>query len=111
MPPHPALSHRNLRGSAERSRERTRRVPGERGREQKDVLKQPEDVYLGDELQANPKSKDLVPNNSPTSRVMFECYGTWRDPYAPSPCPLPPELEGECGAIHGANTQRSGGEG
>ena len=24
------------------------------------------------------------------------------DGVAPSPCPLPPELEGECGAIHGA---------
>ena len=29
----------------------------------------------------------------------------------PSPCPLPPELERECEAIHGANTKRSGGEG
>ena len=56
-PPHPALSHRNLRGSAERYTERTRSVPGERDREPSDVLKQPEDVYLGDELQANPKSK------------------------------------------------------
>ena len=42
MPPHPALSHRNLRGSAERCTERTRSVPGERDRELSDVLKQPD---------------------------------------------------------------------
>jgi hypothetical protein len=47
-----------LRGSAERNTGRTRSVPGERDRELSDVLKQPEDVYLGDELQSNPKSKN-----------------------------------------------------
>ena len=56
-PPHPALSHRNLSGSAERYTGRTRSVPGERGRERSDVLKQPDDAYFGDELQSNPKSK------------------------------------------------------
>ena len=56
-PPHPALSHRNLRGSAERYTGRTRSVPGERDSELSDVLKQPDDVYLGDELQSNPKSE------------------------------------------------------
>ena len=44
-PPHPALSHRNLRGSAERSTECTRSVPGERGRALSDILKQPDDTY------------------------------------------------------------------
>ena len=49
-PPHPALSHRNLHGSAERYTGRTRSVPGERGSERSDVLKQPDDAYFGDEL-------------------------------------------------------------
>ena len=53
-PPHPALSHRTLRGSAERYSERTRSVPGERDRKLSDVLKQPDDVYLGVERQSNP---------------------------------------------------------
>ena len=38
-PPHPALSHRNLSGSAERYTERTRSVPGERDRALGDLLK------------------------------------------------------------------------
>ena len=56
-PPHPALSHRNLKGIAERYTERTRSVPGERDRELCDVMEQLDDVYLGDELQPNPQSK------------------------------------------------------
>ena len=55
-PPHPALSDRNLSGSAERYTGRTRSVPGERGRELSDVLKQPDDAYCGEELLSNPKS-------------------------------------------------------
>ena len=50
-------SHRNWRGSAERYSGRTRSVPGERDSERSDVLKQPDDVYLGDGLQSNPRSK------------------------------------------------------
>ena len=56
-PPHPALSRRNLSGSAERYTGQTRSVPGERGRVLSDVLKQPDDAYFGDKLQSNPKSK------------------------------------------------------
>ena len=54
--PRLTLSHRNLSGSAERYTRRTRSVPGERGRELSDVLKQPDDACFGGELQSNPKS-------------------------------------------------------
>ena len=32
------------------------------------------------------------------------------DPYAPSPCPLPPELEGECGCLYTGRTRNVPGE-